>query len=59
MVQNSGRPVRFFVTAGQVSDFTNAAALKNGPPEADWLLADRGFDADWFRYVLVMGPEFR
>ena len=21
----------------------------NGLPEADWLLADRGYDADWFR----------
>ncbi|AGI68963.1 hypothetical protein OAN307_c34830 [Octadecabacter antarcticus 307] len=35
----SGRPVRFFITAGQVSDYTGAAALMNGLPEADWLLA--------------------
>jgi transposase len=44
-----GRPVRFFITAGQVSDYTGAAALMNGLPEADWSLADRGYDADWFR----------
>ena len=44
-----GRPVRFFITAGQVSDYTGAAALMNDLPEADWLLADRGNDADWFR----------
>ena len=44
-----GRPVRFFITAGQVSDYTGAAALVNGLPEADWLLADRGYDAGWFR----------
>jgi transposase len=44
-----GRPVRFFITAGQVSNYTGAAALMNGLPEADWLLADRGYDADWFR----------
>jgi hypothetical protein len=25
----------------------------NGLPEADWLLADRGYDADWFREGLV------
>jgi transposase len=48
-----GRPVRFFITAGQVSDYTGAAALMNGLPEADWLLADRGYDADWFREGLV------
>jgi IS5 family transposase len=58
MVQNSGRPVRFFITASQVSDYTDAAALKNGPPEADWLLADRGYDADWFREGLIeKGPS--
>jgi transposase len=44
-----GRPVRFFITAGQVSDYTGAAALMNGLPEADWSLADRGYDAGWFR----------
>jgi transposase len=53
MVQNSGRPVRFFIKASQVSDYTDGAALKNGPPEAAWLLADRGFDADWFREGLI------
>ena len=25
----------------------------NGLPEADWLLADRGYDADWFREALI------
>tara|TARA_Y100000780_G_scaffold232007_1_gene260236 strand:- start:3838 stop:4125 length:288 start_codon:yes stop_codon:yes gene_type:complete len=25
----------------------------NGLPEAKWLLADRGYDADWFRETLV------
>jgi|TARA_R110002126_G_scaffold180739_1_gene329537 transposase len=44
-----GRPVRFFITAGQVSDYTGAAALMKGLPQADWLLADRGYDANWFR----------
>ena len=41
-----GRPLRFFMTAGQVSDYTGAAALLSGLPEADWLVADRGYDAD-------------
>ena len=53
ITDTSGRPIRFFVTAGQVSDYTGAAALMNGLPEADWLLADRRYDADWFREALI------
>jgi len=49
----SARPIRLFITAGQVSDYTGAAALMNGLPEAEWLLADRGYDADRFRETLV------
>tara|TARA_R100000750_G_scaffold62842_1_gene58474 strand:+ start:4773 stop:5162 length:390 start_codon:yes stop_codon:yes gene_type:complete len=49
----SGRPIRFFITAGQVSDYTGARALVSGLPSADWLLGDRGYDADWFREALV------
>jgi transposase len=47
-----GRPLSFFMTAGQVSDYTGAAALLDGLPEAQWLLGDRGYDADWFRDAL-------
>ena len=47
-----GRPIRFFITAGQISDYTGAAALLDSLPKADWLLADRGYDADWFREAL-------
>ena len=47
-----GRPLRFFMTAGQVSDYTGAAALLGSLPPADWLIADRGYDADWFREAL-------
>ena len=42
----------FFMTAGQVSDYTGAAALLDGLPKAQWLLGDRGYDADWFRDAL-------
>jgi transposase len=38
-----GRPIRFFMTAGQVSDYTGAAALLGRLLEAEWLLADRGY----------------
>ena len=31
-----GRPIRFFMTAGQVSDYTGAAALLGGLPKAEW-----------------------
>jgi transposase len=48
-----GRPIRFFVTAGQVSDYIGARALLNSLTNADWLLVDRGYDADWFREALI------
>ena len=44
VTDTSGRPIRLFITAGQVSDYPGAAALINSLPEADWLLADRGYD---------------
>ena len=47
-----GRPIGFFMPAGQVSDHTGAAVLLGSLPKAGWLLADRGYDADWFRDVL-------
>ncbi len=40
------------MTAGQVSDFTGAAALLSSLPAAECLIADRGYDADWFREAL-------
>jgi transposase len=40
-----GRPLRVFMTAGQVSDDTGAAALMCSLPSDDWLLADRGYGA--------------
>ena len=54
VTDTNGRPIRFFMTAGQVSDYTGAAALLDGLPEADWLLADRGYDADWYREALIV-----
>ena len=48
----NGRPISLFMTAGQVSDYTGAAALLDSLPKAQWLLGDRGYDADWFRDAL-------
>ena len=52
VTDDDGRPIRFFMSAGQVSDYTGAAALIGSLPDADWLLADRGYDAGWFREAL-------
>ena len=48
----NGGPLSFFMTAGQVSDYTGAATLLDDMPKAQWLLGDRGYDADWFRDAL-------
>ena len=47
-----GRPLSFFMTTGQVSDYTGAAALLDDLPKAQWMLGDRGYDADWYRDAL-------
>ena len=49
---SQGRPLDLFVTAGQVSDYIGACALLSSLPKVDWLLGDRGYDADWFREAL-------
>lgn len=40
------------MTAGQISDYIGAAALLDELPKAQRLLADRGYDAAWFRDAL-------
>ncbi|WP_241503296.1 IS5 family transposase [Komagataeibacter melaceti] len=52
VTDRNGRPLDFFMTAGQTSDYTGAAALLDGLPPAEWMRADRGYDADWFRDAL-------
>ncbi len=59
VTDHTGRPIRFFVTAGQVSDDTDAATMSGSLPDADWLLADRGRDADWFRTHWQIGEFAR
>ena len=39
--------------AGQTSDYIGARALLSSLPTARNLLADRGYDADWFRNALI------
>jgi transposase len=49
---SKGRPIDLFVTAGQVSDYIGAKALLSSLSNVDWLLGDRGYDANWFREAL-------
>ena len=48
-----GRPIRMFLSAGQTSDYIGARVMLSSIPQAGALLADRGYDADWFRNALV------
>ena len=41
------------LTAGQVSDYKGARKLLDSFPASKYLLADRGYDADWFRDRLL------
>jgi transposase len=43
------RPIRLVMTAGQVSDYIGAAAMSDSLYKADWLLAEKGYDADRLR----------
>ncbi len=46
------RWLRLFMMAGQVSDYTGTAALMGSLPAPEWLIADRGYNVDWFRDAL-------
>lgn len=41
------------LSEGQMSDYKGAALLLDSLPKARELLADRGYDADWFRNALI------
>jgi len=41
------------LSEGQMSDYKGAALLLKALPKARELLADRGYDADWFRAALM------
>ena len=41
-----------FLSKGQMSDYKGACHLLDALPKANVLLADRGYDADWFRDAL-------
>jgi transposase len=41
------------LTEGQVSDYRGAATVLSALPEAKVMIADRGYDSDWFREALT------
>ena len=41
------------LSEGQMSDYKDAALMQEALPLAKTLLADRGYDADWFRNALI------
>ena len=48
-----GRPLIMLLSEGQMSDYKGAALMIDALPKAKALLADRGYDADWFRHALA------
>ena len=48
-----GRPLVMLLSEGQMSDFKGAALMLPVLPNAKELLADKGYDADWFRKALA------
>ncbi|MDR1457455.1 MAG: transposase [Puniceicoccales bacterium] len=48
-----GHPVRLPLTAGNINDIKGAAKLLEDLPAAEFVLADKGYDADWFRRELL------
>ena len=53
MCDADGKPVVLLLSEGQMSDYKGAALLLPSLPKAKELLADRGYDADWFRKALI------
>ena len=48
-----GRPLVMLLSEGQMSDYKGAALMLPAMPKAKQLLADKGYDADWFRAALA------
>ena len=48
-----GRPLALLLSEGQVSDYKGAATLLSALPDAHVLLADKGYDSNWFRQALL------
>jgi transposase len=47
-----GTPLILLLSEGQMSDYKGARHIVHALPRAGYMLADRGYDADWFREAL-------
>lgn len=47
-----GRPVVLLLSEGRMSDYKGAALTLDALPPAKELIADRGYDSDWYRQAL-------
>jgi transposase len=48
-----GKPLVLLLSEGQMSDHKGARLILNALPPAKVLLADRGYDSNWFRNALT------
>jgi putative transposase len=47
-----GRPIVLLLSEGQMSDYKGVALTLDALPPAKEMLADRGYDSDWYRQAL-------
>jgi transposase len=50
---SAGKPLILLLSEGQVSDYRGAASVLPALPRAKVLIADKGYDSDWFRQALT------
>jgi transposase len=48
-----GRPLVMLLSEGQMSDHRGARLMLEAFPPAESLIADKGYDSNWFRQALV------
>ena len=52
MCDGAGKPLVMLLSEGQMSDHKGARVLLESLPPASTLIADRGYDSNWFRDAL-------
>ncbi len=53
MCDGQGKPLILLLSEGQMSDYKGAALMVEALPKASMMIADRGYDANWFRAALA------
>lgn len=52
VVDSHGNPIDFEITGGQVHDIKMATELIERTPQSTYTLADKGYDAEYFRWTI-------